>query len=78
LGIEATIMSDETNRLTTIPEILEEALRREKDAYRFYDSLLKDTRVGIVRDVIEQLRQEEQKHIRIIEEKITELSLDLI
>jgi hypothetical protein len=27
-------MSDETNRLTTIPEILEEALRKEKAAYR--------------------------------------------
>ena len=62
--------------LNTPMSILEEALRKEKASYRFYDDLLKDHKsVEILRDTIKQLREEEYRHIQIIEKKIAKLGL---
>jgi len=56
--------------------ILKSALKKEKASYRFYEDLLKKHKsVEILKDTIEQLKEEEYKHIQIIEKKITKLGL---
>lgn len=51
-------------------EILQAALKKEKDAYHFYDSLLSSTNVLFLQELLEQLRDEEHKHQLLIEKKI--------
>ncbi len=56
--------------LSAPDDILEAALKKEKVAFRFYNNLLQGTHVDFVRDLLEQLRDEEAKHVRMIEKKI--------
>jgi rubrerythrin len=65
------MMSAEKKRLRTPLDILEAALGKEKDAYRFYDDLLKEVKVVMVQEILEKLRDEEHKHILMIEREIT-------
>lgn len=48
-------------------EILQTALKKEKDAYHFYDTLLNSTTVVFLQELLEQLRDEEHKHVLMIE-----------
>lgn len=48
-------------------EILQTALKKEKDAYHFYDTLLNSTTVLFLQELLEQLRDEEHKHVLMIE-----------
>ena len=68
-------MDKEDVKQYTVSEILETALRREKASYKFYDSILKKTNLEVLRDVLEELRGEEYKHIRIIEQQMVKLDL---
>ncbi len=68
-------MSAENQNLRTPIDILEAALHKEKESYRFYENLLKNTKVVIVQRLLEQLRDEEHKHILIIEKKITKIKI---
>jgi len=62
--------------LNTPMAILKAALKKENASYRFYDNLLKEHKsIEILREMIEQLREEEYRHIQIIEKKITKLGL---
>jgi len=70
-------MGDDMTELNTPMSILKAALKKEKASYRFYDDLLKKHKsIEILREMIEQLREEEYRHIQIIEKKITKLGLD--
>ncbi len=56
--------------------ILKRALEKEQAAYRFYDGLMKKYRsIEIIRETIEQLRDEEYRHIKMIENQITKFDL---
>ena len=68
-------MSEETKKSLSVEKILSVALKKEQDSYRFYDDLLQDTKVSILHDIIEELRDEELRHINMIKKKITEMSL---
>lgn len=68
-------MSADNDKVTTPIEILEVALKKEKDARLFYESILSRTRVGIVRETLEKLRDEEYKHIHMIEKLIAKIRL---
>jgi rubrerythrin len=57
----------------TAKEILETALTKEEAAYRFYDSVMISTKVDFVRDLVSQLREEEQKHVLLVRKKLSEL-----
>jgi rubrerythrin len=59
----------------TKERILDMALRKERDAFRFYDGLLNQTRADILREVLETLRNEEAKHVQLIERAIAEMHL---
>jgi len=54
-------------------EILQTALKKEKDAYHFYDTLLNSTTVLFLQELLEQLRDEEHKHVLMIEKILTKM-----
>jgi len=58
----------------TPAEILKAALAREKAARDFYGNLARSCRVDFVRELLEQLKDEESKHIRLIQNMLTKLS----
>ena len=66
-------MSTEAPTPQTAIEILQAALKKEKDAYHFYSNLLNTTTVYILQELLEQLRDEEHKHILMIEKKIAKM-----
>ena len=68
-------MTPESNDFSTPDKILGAALEREKTAYAFYTDLATHTRIEMVRRLVEQLKDEEQKHVRMIEEMIARLAL---
>ena len=55
-------MSNKNQSLSTPVAILEAALKKEKEAYHFYDDLLQGTKVIIIQELLEKLRDEENKH----------------
>jgi rubrerythrin len=59
--------------LSTPAEILQVALKKEQNALMFYNRILAGARVDFIRILIEQLRDEEAKHVKMIERKITSL-----
>lgn len=66
-------MNDDVSKLTTAKEILEAALHKEELAYRFYDAVMNSTKVDFVKDLVAQLREEEQKHMLLIRKKLSAL-----
>jgi rubrerythrin len=60
--------------LMTLNQLLQIALAKEEEAHRFYDQLLAECRADPVRDLLERLKNEEYKHIRMIEEMIARLN----
>jgi rubrerythrin len=54
-------------------DILTAALKKEREAYAFYNRLIISSTVTVVQELLEQLRDEEHKHILLIEGKIARL-----
>lgn len=69
------IMSNKNQSLSTPVVILEAALKKEKEAYHFYDDLLQGTKVIIIQELLEKLRDEENKHILMIKKKLAKIKL---
>ena len=65
----------EQRLLMTPNQLLQVALGKEEEAHRFYDQLLGECRVDTVRELLERLKNEEHKHMRMIEDMITRLNL---
>jgi rubrerythrin len=62
------------NRTPGTPiDILTAALQKEREAYSFYNQLIQSSTVTVVHELLEQLRDEEHKHMIMIEEKISRL-----
>lgn len=61
--------------LSTPMEILQAALRKEESAYRFYENIGELTHSAPIRQLVIQLKEEEFRHIRLIQKKIVELNL---
>ena len=55
-------------------EILAKALKKEEAAYRFYDALSRSTKIRMVRELLNTLKDEEAKHVRMIKKKMAELA----
>jgi rubrerythrin len=66
-------MPEKKQNLPTAMEILQAALHKEKEAYAFYDGLLKKASVDFVAELIEELRDAEYHHMKRVEQKILEL-----
>lgn len=63
-------MTDELSATAEPGEILNAALRKEEAAYRFYEKLLAQSHVEFVRELLEQLRDEEGRHVQLIRKRI--------
>jgi rubrerythrin len=69
-------MSTETHAPQTPIEILHAALKKENDAYHFYGDLLNTTKVLFLQELLEKLRDEEHKHIIMIQKEIAKITSD--
>jgi rubrerythrin len=63
-------MSEDKKIPHTPIEILNAALRKEQNSYAFYEDLLEQSTVGFVTDLLEELRDAEFHHMKMIEKKI--------
>jgi len=54
-------------------QLLEMALEKERAAYVFYSEACASSKVDMIRELLEELRNEEAKHIKLIEKKLAEL-----
>jgi rubrerythrin len=61
--------------LKTPDQILQVALAKEKEARDFYDAQAADCRVDFVRKLLEKLKNEESKHIRMVQEMMKKLNV---
>ncbi|MFO7460877.1 MAG: ferritin family protein [Desulfatiglandales bacterium] len=61
--------------LTTVSGILEAALEKEMEAHEFYGKLLAQRSSSTIRRVLEKLKDEEYKHIRLIRRMLADLNL---
>lgn len=62
-------------KLNTPIAILEAALVKEKQAYAFYDRMLQSTKIKMMQSLLAGLKDEEAKHVRLIEQKLTVLRM---
>ena len=62
-------------RLSTPDEILNAALAKELQSRAFYSGLAEECRIDRVRQLLEKLKDEENKHVKMIEEMLKGLSL---
>jgi rubrerythrin len=56
-------------------DILNKALEKEQQAFDFYTSMLNQSRVGMLQELLASLKDEEHKHIRMIQSRIADLRL---
>ncbi len=66
---------EKTGELGTPMQILDEALKRERAAHDFYASIRDQVKMPLVRELAEQLCEEERRHVRMIEKQIAKLRL---
>lgn len=64
-----------TDASFTPKEILDTALAKEKAAFSYYDRMLKATNIEVIQDLLQELKNEEYKHIKMVENKIRLLNL---
>jgi rubrerythrin len=62
-------------RLKTPDEILNAALAKERQSYKFYAGLAEGCQIDFVKKLIETLKNEEHKHVRMVEDMLTKLRL---
>ena len=56
-------------------QILDMSLERENSAYSFYDGLLESTDVGFLKELLEELRENEGRHVQMIKQRISRLNM---
>ncbi len=61
--------------LITPDEILNAALTKERQSRDFYAGLAEQCRIDMVRKLLEKLKDEENKHVRMIENMLMDLRL---
>jgi len=64
----------EKREMKTPDQILQMALAKEKEARDFYDAQATHCPVDFVRKLLEKLKDEESKHIRMVQSMIAKLS----
>lgn len=62
-------------QLSTPDEILNAALAKEHQSRQFYAGLAERCQVNTVKQLIEKLKDEENKHVKMIEEMLSNLRL---
>ena len=62
-------------RLGTPDEILKAALDKELDARAFYSGLAARCQIEMVKELLEKLKDEENKHVKMVEDMMASLRL---
>jgi len=62
-------------RLSTPDEILNTALAKEHRSLQFYAGLAEQCQIDMVKQLIEKLKDEENKHVKMIEGMLSRLRL---
>jgi len=62
-------------QLSTPDEVLNAALAKEHQSRQFYAGLAEQCQVNTVKQLIEKLKDEENKHVKMIEEMLSNLRL---
>jgi len=62
-------------RLSTPDEILKAALAKERQSRAFYAGLADQCRIEMVRELLEKLKDEENKHVKMVEDMLAGLRL---
>ena len=65
----------EKRELRTPDQILQEALKRENEARDFYADLATQCHIDFVKELLERLKNEESRHIRLVQDMITRLNI---
>jgi len=65
----------DNRRLSTPDEILNAALVKERQSREFYARLADRCQIDMVRKLLEKLKDEEAKHVRMIEDMLADLRL---
>jgi rubrerythrin len=66
-------MEPNVAKARTPAALLEMALTKEKSSCAFYEQVLKHASAGLLQEMVETLKGEEWKHVRMIERKLKEL-----
>ena len=56
-------------------EVLQIALKKEESSLKMYSSMVEQTKVQFVRELLEQLRDEEARHVRMIQKRLSRLAI---
>ena len=59
----------------TVAQILDMSLRREQQAHDFYEGLAATCSVVLIRELLDRLRDEESKHVSMIQKMQMRLEL---
>ena len=62
-------------QLNTPDEILNAALAKEHQSRQFYAGLVEQCQIDMVKQLLEKLKDEENKHVKMIEEMLANLRL---
>ena len=65
----------DNRRLSTPDEILNAALAKERQSREFYARLADQCRIDMVRKLLEKLKDEESKHVKMVEDMLADLRL---
>jgi len=66
-------MRNDKQKLDSYEKILEMALKKEKAAYLFYENHAKKTKARVLQKIFEELRDEEAKHVNVLQRKLDEI-----
>ena len=66
-------MTETRKTQKTSIDVLQIALRKEEASCRLYEGMMNDSRVDFVRELLEKLRDEEARHVRMIKKMISRL-----
>ena len=62
-------------RLSSPDEILDAALAKELQARTFYSRLAEQCQIEMVKELLEKLKDEENKHVKMVEDMMASLRL---
>ena len=65
----------EKRKLSSPDEILNAALAKEHQSRQFYAGLAEQCQIDMVKQLIEKLKNEEEKHVKMVEEMLANLRL---
>ena len=65
----------DNRRLSTPDEILNAALAKERQSREFYGRLAEKCQIEMVRELLEKLKDEENKHVKMVGDMLAALRL---